>query len=95
MVIQEYTPHRGSGGKTARLNSVADIIRSGLVWVPETRWAEEVVEEIAGFPFMSNDGHVVATAIALMRFRNGGFFRLPSDVPDVLQFFKARKRAYY
>jgi len=44
MAVQEYTPHRGSGDKTARLNSVADIIRSGLVWVPETRWAEEVVE---------------------------------------------------
>lgn len=95
MVIQEYTPHRGSGDKTARLNSVADIIRSGLVWVPETRWAEEVVEEIAGFPFMSNDDHVDTTTMALMRFRNGGFVRLPSDEPDDPQFFKARKRAYY
>lgn len=95
MVIQEYTPHRGSGDKTARLNSVADIIRSGLVWVPETRWAEEVVEEIAGFPFMSHDDHVDTTTMALMRFRNGGFVRLPSDEPDDPQFFKARKRAYY
>ena len=95
MVIQEYTPHRGSGDKTARLNSVADIIRSGLVWVPETRWAEEVVEEIAGFPFMSHDDHVDTTTMALMRFRNGGFVRLPSDEPDDPQFFKSRKKAYY
>ena len=55
LVVQKYTPHRGSGDKMARLNSVADIIKSGLCWVPQTRWAEEVVEEIAGFPFMSND----------------------------------------
>jgi phage terminase large subunit-like protein len=34
---------------------VADIVASKLCWVPQTRWAEEVVEEIAGFPFMSND----------------------------------------
>jgi len=95
MVIQEYTPHRGSGDKTARLNSVADIIRSGLVWVPETRWAEEVVEEIAGFPFMSHDDHVDTTTMALMRFRNGGFVRLPSDEPEDIKLFKARKRAYY
>jgi predicted phage terminase large subunit-like protein len=53
LMVQEYTPHRGSGDKTARLNSVADIVRSGLVYVPQTRWAEELVEEVAGFPFMS------------------------------------------
>lgn len=58
--VGEYTPHRGSGDKLARLNSVADIVRSGLCWVPETRWAEEVVEEIAGFPFMSHDDLCVA-----------------------------------
>ena len=95
MAVQEYTPHRGSGDKTARLNSIADIIRSGLVWVPETRWAEEVVEELAGFPFMSHDDHVDTTTMALMRFRNGGFVRLPSDEPDDPRFFKKQKRGYY
>jgi predicted phage terminase large subunit-like protein len=58
--VQEYTPHRGSGDKLARLNSVADIVKSGLCWVPQTRWAEEVVEEIAGFPFMAHDDLCVA-----------------------------------
>jgi len=95
MPVQEYTPHRGSGDKLARLNSVADIIRSGLCWVPETRWAEEVVEEIAGFPFMSHDDLVDSTVMALMRFRNGGFIRLPSDEPDEIQFFRAKRKAYY
>jgi len=79
LMVQEYTPHRGSGDKTARLNSVADIVRSGLVYVPQTRWAEEVVEEVAGFPFMSNDDLVDTTIMALMRFRQGGFISLPSD----------------
>lgn len=90
--VQEFTPHRGTGDKTARLNSVADIIRSGLVWVPETRWAEEVVEEIAGFPFAPNDDLVDSTVMALMRFRAGGFIRLPDDEPDEIRFFKARNR---
>jgi len=77
--VQEYTPHRGSGDKLARLNSVSDIISSGICWVPTRRWAEEVIEEIAGFPFMANDDHVDSTVMALMRFRQGGFLRLPTD----------------
>jgi phage terminase large subunit-like protein len=93
--IQEYTPHRGTGDKLARLNSVSDIVSSGLCWVPQTRWAEEVVEEIAGFPFMSHDDLVDSTVMALMRFRQGGFIRLPSDEPEDIVYFKQRKGGYY
>ena len=89
--VQEYTPHRGSGDKLARLNSVADIVASGMVWVPQTRWAEEVVEEIAGFPFMSHDDLVDSTVMALMRFRQGGFITLPSDEPEEQRYFKQRR----
>lgn len=93
--VQEYTPHRGTGDKLARLNSVADIVASGMVWIPQTRWAEEVVEEIAGFPFMSNDDLVDSTVMALMRFRQGGFIRLPSDEPDEIQYFKQKRGGFY
>lgn len=92
---QEFTPHRGTGDKTARLNSVADIIQSGMVWVPETRWAEELVEEVAAFPFAPNDDLVDSTVMALMRFRSGGFIRLPSDEPDEITYFKSRRNAGY
>ena len=95
LVIQEFTPHRGSGDKLARLNSVSDIIASELVWVPQTRWAEEVVEEIAGFPFMSNDDLVDSTVMALMRFRQGGFITLPTDEPEETKYFKRRGSGYY
>jgi predicted phage terminase large subunit-like protein len=92
--VQEYTPHRGSGDKLARLNSVADIVKSGMVWVPETRWAEEVIEEIAGFPFMSHDDYVDSSVMALMRFRQGGFLRLPTDEAEPVVYRK-RSYAYY
>lgn len=93
--VQEYTPHRGSGDKMARLNSVADIIASGMVWVPQTRWAEELVEEVAGFPFMSHDDLVDSMVYALMRFRQGGFIRLPTDEPEETRYFKQRRSGYY
>ena len=93
--VSEYTPHRGSGDKLARLNAVSDIVASGLCWVPQTRWAEEVVEEIAGFPFMSHDDLVDSTVMALMRFRQGGFIRLPTDEPEEERFFKQRRGGYY
>ncbi len=44
--VQEFTPGKGQD-KVARLNAVSDIIASGKVWVPNTRWAEELVDEIA------------------------------------------------
>ena len=93
--VQEYTPHRGSGDKLARLNSVSDIVSSGLVWVPTTRWAEEVVEEIAGFPFMSHDDLVDSTIMALMRFRQGGFIKLPTDEQEPIRYFKSKRAAGY
>ena len=88
--VQEYTPSRGND-KVSRLNSVSDIIASGKVWVPETRWAEELVDEIAAFPSGEHDDLVDATTLALMRFRQGGFLRLPSDEPEDIKWFKGYK----
>jgi hypothetical protein len=54
------------------------------------------VEEIAGFPFMSNDDLVDSTVMALMRFRQGGFVRLPTDEKEDVRYFKGSRRvAYY
>jgi len=88
--VQEYTPSRGND-KISRLNSVSDIIASGKVWVPETRWAEELVDEIAAFPSGEHDDLVDATTLALMRFRQGGFLRLPTDEPEEIKWFKGRR----
>ena len=89
--VQEYTPGKGQD-KIARLNSVSDIIASGKVWVPQTRWAEELVDEVAAFPSGEHDDLVDATTLALMRFRQGGFLRLPSDEPEEIKWFKGHRR---
>jgi predicted phage terminase large subunit-like protein len=92
--VQEYTPSKGND-KITRLNSVSDLIASGKVWVPETRWAEEVIDEIASFPSGEHDDLVDATTLALMRFRQGGFIRLPSDEPEEIKWFKSQRNAGY
>ena len=91
--VQEYTPSKGND-KIARLNSVADMFASGLVWVPNTHWAEELVEEVASFPSGEHDDMVDSMSQALIRYRRGGFIRLESDEKDELPSFR-RKREYY
>lgn len=95
VLVQEFTPHRGTGDKLARLNAVADIVLSGLVWVPETRWAEELVEEVAAFPFGRNDDLVDCVSMLLSRHRQGGFLRLPTDERDEERYFKAHRGGRY
>ena len=94
--VQDYTPHRGTGDKVMRLNSVSDIFATGLVWYPAgRRWAEEVVDEVCGFPAMPHDDLVDSTVMALMRFRDGGFIRLPSDIWEDDYDFKPVRASYY
>jgi phage terminase large subunit-like protein len=65
------------------------------VWAPDTRWAREVIEEVASFPVGENDDYVDTTTQALLRVRQGGFIRIDTDEPDEPRFFKRRSAAYY
>ena len=91
--VSEFTPSRGND-KMVRINSVADLFASGKVWAPETRWADELIEEMAAFPNSDHDDLVDSTTQALIRFRKGGFIRLESDEQDEPISFK-RRVAYY
>jgi predicted phage terminase large subunit-like protein len=79
--VAEYTPSRGND-KISRVNAVSDLFASGVIWAPETRWAEEVIEEFAAFPAGEHDDLVDSSTQALLRFRQGGFVRLQSDEED-------------
>jgi predicted phage terminase large subunit-like protein len=92
--VQEYTPSKGND-KIARLNAVADLFASGRVWVPNTHWAEELVEEVASFPSGEHDDLTDSMTQALLRFRRGGFIRLDSDEEDEERTFKSRRHAAY
>ena len=92
--VQEFTPSRGND-KIARLNAVADIFASGRVWVPNTSWAEELVEEVASFPSGEHDDMVDSMSQALLRYRKGGFIPLQSDLADEVREFKSKRHAGY
>jgi predicted phage terminase large subunit-like protein len=93
--VQDFIPSKGND-KIARLNAVADMFASGMVWVPNTHWAEELVEEVASFPSGEHDDLVDSTTQALMRYRKGGFIRLPTDEEDDLRDFRSsRSKGYY
>jgi predicted phage terminase large subunit-like protein len=91
--VEEFSPSRGND-KIVRLNAVADLFASGVVWAPDTRWAREVIEEVASFPNGENDDYVDTTSQALLRFRRGGFIPLDSDEQEDRTFMR-RRAAYY
>ena len=91
--VVNYSPGKGQD-KIARVNSVAPILESGMVYVPDTRWAEELVEECAAFPFGDHDDLVDSTTQALLRYRQGGFIGLESDY-DMQDNEPRRIREYY
>ena len=74
--VSEFTPGKGQD-KISRVNAVSDLFSGGVVWAPDRRWAHEVITECNDFPSGKNDDLVDATTLALARFRQGGFIRLP------------------
>jgi predicted phage terminase large subunit-like protein len=93
--VGEFTPGKGQD-KIARVNAVSDLFASGIVFAPDHRWAKEVIEECNDFPAGTNDDLVDSTTLALLRFRQGGFLRLPTDEPEdnFLRHYR-KKAAYY
>jgi predicted phage terminase large subunit-like protein len=82
--VTMYSPggRRSGQDKVSRAHSVAPILESGMVWAPDTDWAEELVEECAAFPNGDNDDMVDSTTQALNRFRAGNFISLGTDLME-------------
>ena len=91
--VINYTPSRGND-KHSRVNSVAPLFESGAIWAPTKKFAEEVIEECAAFPFGDHDDYVDSTTQALMRYRQGYFVGLKEDYEDE-ESIKIGGREYY
>ena len=76
--VVNFTPSKGND-KVTRVHSVSPLFESGMIWAPDERWADEVIDECAAFPHGEYDDLVDSTTQALMRYRQGNFVQLPSD----------------
>ena len=91
--VVNFTPSKGND-KHVRVNSVAPLFEAGKIYYPaDKRWAEEVIEECAAFPYGEYDDLVDSTTQALMRFRQGSFINLPDDYQDEPRIMQQRE--YY
>jgi predicted phage terminase large subunit-like protein len=52
--VINFTPSKGND-KHVRVNSVAPLFESGMIWAPDQKFAEEVIEECAAFPYGDHD----------------------------------------
>ena len=90
--VTNFTPSKGND-KHVRVNACAPLFESGMIWAPEQKFAEEVIEECAAFPYGDHDDLVDSMTQAVMRFRQGGFLTHPEDY--ILPKQEPKKNEYY
>jgi predicted phage terminase large subunit-like protein len=76
--VVNFTPSKGND-KVTRVHSVSVLFEAGMVYAPDTKFADEMIEEVAAFPNGEYDDLVDSMTQALMRYRQGNFVQLPSD----------------
>jgi predicted phage terminase large subunit-like protein len=76
--VVNFTPSKGND-KVTRVHAVSPLFEAGMVWAPDKKFADELIEEVAAFPNGEYDDLVDSMTQALMRYRQGNFIQLPTD----------------
>tara|TARA_R100001369_G_scaffold40124_1_gene66203 strand:+ start:976 stop:2436 length:1461 start_codon:yes stop_codon:yes gene_type:complete len=92
--VINFTPSKGRD-KHTRMHMVAPIFESGMVWAPDKKFSEDVIEECVAFPNGDNDDYCDSMSMALIRYRKGGFIKLDSDPEDEESIFRTQTRQFY
>tara|TARA_R100000081_G_scaffold70886_1_gene37832 strand:+ start:38 stop:1243 length:1206 start_codon:yes stop_codon:yes gene_type:complete len=88
-----YSPNKGND-KITRMHMAAPMFEAGRVWAPaDKKFAEEVIEEVASFPYGDHDDFCDSMTMAILRFRQGGFIFL--DGEDDEEDYIPERREYY
>jgi predicted phage terminase large subunit-like protein len=86
--VRSYNP--GNADKIQRLSIVANIIKAGKVYVPESTnrpgyvrdWAEAMVTQVCSFPNTTNDDFVDVMSMSLRYLRDAGWLSIDPPPPD-------------
>ena len=99
--VRGYNP--GRADKSQRLSIVANIIKAGRVWVPESSvrkgyvrdWAEGMVSQICSFPSTAHDEYVDCISQALRFLRDAGWISIdfPKEWVDEDDYIDAGQRS--
>jgi predicted phage terminase large subunit-like protein len=93
--VIDYIPAKGRD-KHTRINSVAPVFESAMVYAPlHEKFAQEVIEECAAFPNGQYDDYVDSMTQAVIRFRQGGFISTYTDELDAPNFKIEKEHKYY
>jgi predicted phage terminase large subunit-like protein len=68
--VPGIVPVEPDGGKEARAAAVSPLVEAGNVWLPSSElapWADDVIEQCAGFPTAAHDDDVDSLSQALNR----------------------------
>ena len=81
--VVNFTLRQKATTSTHSVNAVAPLFESGMIWAPEQKFADDVIEECAAFPYGDHDDlGRLSTTQAIMRFRQGGLIGHPEDYVD-------------
>jgi predicted phage terminase large subunit-like protein len=91
------------GDKVARLHSVQHLfatvgkdgkpISTGLIWAPDTTWAQMVIDQVKSFPKGKHDDLVDCTSQALRHLRDNGILqRAPERIAEIEEGMKYHPR---
>lgn len=86
--VRGYNP--GNADKMQRLSIVANIIRAGRVWIPESSvnkgyvrdWAEGMVSQVCAFPNTDHDDLTDSLTQALRYLRDAGWLNIDPPPPE-------------
>jgi predicted phage terminase large subunit-like protein len=80
--VQLFDPK--SQDKLSRRYSVQPLFQEGLVYAPNRKWADDVIEEVGRFPRGAHDDYVDCTSMGLRHLRDTGMLtRVPERLAEI------------
>lgn len=73
------------GDKVARAHSIVNMFAAGMVWAPDRRWAQAVIDQCASFPKGEHDDMVDTVTQVLRHLRRVGALQMPEERTEVLR----------